>query len=288
MEENQVKTQSLIEKQAGYAFSLATVLPLFLVSIISFMFAGKTESEVFRVVATVFSILANVGVIVILGIGKKPVLKTFSVNKFNLKYLLIALGLFYGSFFALSYFNGTFIGLLQKAGLKFNPVAVPLSTPTYFILSLILLGVLTPVVEELIFRGAVLKGLSSLKPWAQILISGALFALFHKNPAQTVYPFISGCIFSLITLKSGSIIPAVIMHVLNNILVLICEYFFAGVDIYNYFTVISGAIIFVISLVFLILDKAKVQKTNGNIKEFFVGSAIGIVFCAISWVVALF
>ena len=56
-------------------------------------------------------------------------------------------------------------------------------------------GLLAPLSEELVLRGAVLRSLlgsSRLSPWAAIALSAVFFALVHFNPAQMPHAFIIG------------------------------------------------------------------------------------------------
>ena len=55
-------------------------------------------------------------------------------------------------------------------------------------------GLLAPFVEELVFRGAILRSLLewTKRQWVAIAISALLFALIHGNPAQMPHAFIIG------------------------------------------------------------------------------------------------
>ena len=53
------------------------------------------------------------------------------------------------------------------------------------------------------------------------MICAAIFSLYHQNPAQTVYQFLCGACFALIVFRSGSIVPTVISHFLNNAVIVI-------------------------------------------------------------------
>jgi membrane protease YdiL (CAAX protease family) len=84
---------------------------------------------------------------------------------------------------------------------------------------LLLLGgiVVAPVVEELFFRGFVFAGLRERYGWRKAgLISAGLFAVLHFQPLMVVPIFLLGMIFAYLYHRSGSIWPAVIMHVLTN------------------------------------------------------------------------
>ena len=76
--------------------------------------------------------------------------------------------------------------------------------------------VLGPVLEELIFRGVILKLLQRHGVSFAVIFSAFLFTLFHQNVAQIFLPFLLGVMLALITVRSGSILPAVLAHILNN------------------------------------------------------------------------
>ena len=57
------------------------------------------------------------------------------------------------------------------------------------------IGLLAPLSEEIVMRGAILKELlksPKLSVWGAIAISAAMFALIHMNPAQMPHAFIIG------------------------------------------------------------------------------------------------
>lgn len=89
-----------------------------------------------------------------------------------------------------------------------------ISTPGgYFVIAL-----LAPVVEEVVFRGAILRALlSSMKSkWGAICFTAALFALVHANPAQMPHAFLMGWLMGWLYMKTGSILPAIVFHWANN------------------------------------------------------------------------
>jgi hypothetical protein len=78
-------------------------------------------------------------------------------------------------------------------------------------------GFAAPVMEELVFRGALTGGLMKKnKPYLAIIIGAACFSLMHMNPEQTVYQFLLGCVAGSVAYCSGSVIPAIIVHFVNN------------------------------------------------------------------------
>lgn len=78
-------------------------------------------------------------------------------------------------------------------------------------------AILGPILEELLFRGAITKVLlKKYNPVAAILISGLIFGIFHMNPAQIVVATLIGFVLAWIYYKTRSLIPCILIHILNN------------------------------------------------------------------------
>ncbi len=85
------------------------------------------------------------------------------------------------------------------------------------ILGFLTLVVLTPIFEEILFRGLLSKGLRARLPFsAALLVSSGLFAAAHGQWNIALDTFALGLILGYLTEKSGSIIPAVILHAVKN------------------------------------------------------------------------
>lgn len=79
-------------------------------------------------------------------------------------------------------------------------------------------GLLAPVAEEVVFRGAILR---SLLQWNKhhrvaIFISALLFALVHGNPAQMPHALLVGLLLGWMFYRTNSIVPSVTYHWVNN------------------------------------------------------------------------
>lgn len=274
----------------GFAYTLTSLLPYFLSFLVTLVFSavGEIGGTTHTFVLLFAAQFAQLLIIFLLLKKKNAGLKPINLKKFDYKYIFLIIGLSYGMIFCLGYLNELFISFIKSAGGSYNDVTVPHYGAFQIVLSYMVLAVLPPIFEECIFRGVMLSGLSGMKTVCKVLLIGGLFALYHQNPAQTVYPFITGCIFALITVKSGSTLPAIIMHFINNVFVVTAACFFPEVQFYNLFTIISGGIIFAVSFAFLLLAKQKQPKqTEYSLKEFFVFASFGIAVNAILWVVAL-
>lgn len=78
----------------------------------------------------------------------------------------------------------------------------------------------TPAIcEEVVFRGVLLGGTRSLRPWKMILLNGSVFGAFHLS-MSTVVRFLPtaalGCVIAWAVWRSRSIWVGVAMHFLNN------------------------------------------------------------------------
>ncbi|RGM49864.1 MULTISPECIES: CPBP family intramembrane glutamic endopeptidase [Bacteroides] len=84
-------------------------------------------------------------------------------------------------------------------------------------LGIVCISVLGPILEELLFRGAITKALlRKYSPVKAILISGLIFGLFHVNPAQVVSAALIGFFLAWLYYKTRSLVPCILIHILNN------------------------------------------------------------------------
>ena len=80
------------------------------------------------------------------------------------------------------------------------------------------IGLLAPLAEELVFRGAILRSLLqwTKQPWVAIAISAIFFAAAHLNPAQLPHAFLVGLLLGWMYYRTDSIVPCVVYHWVNN------------------------------------------------------------------------
>lgn len=76
---------------------------------------------------------------------------------------------------------------------------------------------IAPIVEEIIFRGLILSRLHRAMPgWLAVVISALLFGVCHGQIVWICYAFVLGILFGLIALRSGSVWPSLLAHILFN------------------------------------------------------------------------
>jgi hypothetical protein len=89
--------------------------------------------------------------------------------------------------------------------------------PHELILSLLLLSVLAPVVEELVFRGLLYGWIAGR--WGgtpALIVSSLAFAAAHWEPAHIILVLPLGFLFGWLRRRTDSLLPSLFSHIVNN------------------------------------------------------------------------
>ena len=82
------------------------------------------------------------------------------------------------------------------------------------------IGILAPLAEEVVFRGAILRTLlgimSKKNHWVAIMISAAIFGVVHCNQAQFINALLMGLLLGWMYYRTGSLVPGILLHWVNN------------------------------------------------------------------------
>jgi membrane protease YdiL (CAAX protease family) len=130
------------------------------------------------------------------------------------------------------------------------------------VISIISICVIAPFLEEMLFRGIILRSfLAHYSPAKAIVASSVLFALIHLNIYQIPGAFIIGCFLGWVYYKSRSLWPCIYAHAVNNAA---AYYFFANEQEYESGSLIISLMSFLVSMLGLyllhkIFDLAKVR-----------------------------
>ena len=86
------------------------------------------------------------------------------------------------------------------------------------VFGIISLAIMAPLVEEVLFRGAIQGYMlrKGMKPLHAILIASAIFGIVHMNPIQVPFAFAIGLIFGWLYYRTGSVLPGIVGHFINN------------------------------------------------------------------------
>jgi len=160
--------------------------------------------------------------------SKQKLCQIFALRKINIKNSLASMLIGIGMVFLM---NGLIRFVSAATDIEFSY----LSSSTFRVYKLWFLiavvGLLTPIFEELFFRGIVLSRLSiGFSPFVSILLSSIMFSLIHMNLVQSIYVFPVGLLAAFLVYKTGSIVSAIWLHTLYNVL----NIYLAKIDFFQY------------------------------------------------------
>lgn len=140
-------------------------------------------------------------------------------KKIVLKYLLLALGA--GIFgFILDLINmGSVFSDPNKPDIYTETLKTPMA-----ILVIMALVVIAPTLEELLFQGAIQKGVfRKFNPWIAIILTAVIFAGAHDITLNNAFldRFLSGVAIGYVYQKTNDIKMAILAHSITNLLPLI-------------------------------------------------------------------
>lgn len=215
------------------------------------------------------------------------------------KYFLIGAMLIFGLLFSLNWLSEAAVKFFELFGYQRREASsyFPTLTNGLVLPALLVVALLPAVFEELLFRGVILNACErSMGSIRTVFIVGFCFSLFHASPEQTVYQFVAGCVFAFVAVRSRSILPSVMMHFINNALIIIfaaCHFLdesgaLALSSGANIALTVLGACCLVGGLAWLVLDKTPLVKgKKGGVKNFFLYASVGIVILAVVWICSL-
>jgi len=179
-------------------------------------------------IAGVFNILFSViSFFIVLLIGFKKTKRSFNevfkINNVSI-YLWLATIIFSLGFVILSSELDNIIFYFLPMPEWFKGLFGTLMIEQPLIISIIYIGLIAALFEELFFRGLILDGLyKNYSKNKAIIVSAILFGIIHLNPWQFVSAFIMGLIMAWILIESKSIWLCVYFHLFNNLLYTITE-----------------------------------------------------------------
>lgn len=292
-----------LSQAGGLAFSLSAVLFIvvgFILGIIMLISGIEEKSDPYIYLNYLAAPVAmTVASAITLRYKKIPFKSVFPV-KCRPKYYLIALMLIFGLLFSVGYVDRPVIEFFKLLGYQERGADAyfPTLNGGWVVLALLVIAVMPALFEEFFFRGVILNTCEdSLGTVRTVFVVGFCFALFHASPEQTVYQFIAGCAFAFVAVRSGSILPSVLMHFINNALIVIfaaCNLFDEGGNLVmpapvSIAVTVLSALCFVGAVIWLIFDKKPVKKSqSGGVKYFFIYAVVGIFVLGLTWILSFF
>lgn len=237
----------------------------------------NTDSIDSTLTSTIFTVIVEVVLLFILPIvmytlmRKQKVGQTFKDFKFNkisplavLICILMGICCFILNLAVSAFFNGLIQLLGYEGGVGVSGGGTTVIDPNSvwaLIINLVLVALLPAICEETAHRGMLLQGMKKVGTVRAIVYSSLLFGLLHLNINQTFYAIILGLIMAATVVMSGSIIPAMLIHFLNNGLSVYLAFaqqtgWFGGNILPSAYAFLGSGniiIVFIVSLVFLVV-----------------------------------
>lgn len=132
---------------------------------------------------------------------------------------------------------------------------------------LFLHALLPAVLEEAVFRYLPMRVLYPYSPRAAVLLSALFFSLIHLDLYKMPYAFIAGIILMLANVMTGSALPSLIIHLLNNTASILLMKYGASPTFSTVFYSVAGGLV-LLSLVFVVLNG---RDYIGRVRAAFVG-----------------
>lgn len=103
------------------------------------------------------------------------------------------------------------------------------ATPALLLASTVVLAVLAPIAEELVFRGLLYGWLRGFLPFAlTAILTSVLFGLAHGELAHAIAAGILGLALAFLRERSGSLWPPIAAHVANNLVAVVAVALLGG------------------------------------------------------------
>lgn len=164
--------------------------------------------------------------------------------------------------------NLSIFGFENSVGFEFGA-----DTLTDKIVYFTCVAIVPALTEEFTFRGVILNYLRKYGDGFAVLVSSILFGLVHGNLVQIPFAFIVGLVCGYITIKTGTILPSVLLHLLNNGTSVLLDIAMKSVDNNTAELISNGGmcllmIISFITVVILVVKKGLDVKFNTTENEF--------------------
>ncbi|MEY8193152.1 type II CAAX endopeptidase family protein [Peribacillus simplex] len=262
------------------------ILYITILIMIIFPFAQLTLQELFlQINKQLFFFISKLVIIYVLFLflkKNKITLSSIRLKKVHIKYIL--LGILMGSIAHMLtvFFGWTQHYLLTGEWLTAEKIVDTLmeSSKNISFYSIMMIGFSVAISEEILFRGILLKQYQRMNIKSAIILSALIFSIYHMTVGNLVFAFVMGISLTLLTIYTGSIVPAIFFHFLVNEIMRIIMHFPEKVTETYYqvmvspITTITGLIFFLSILTFLFIKVRKNNQFQSEKVKFFDGYII--------------
>jgi hypothetical protein len=140
-----------------------------------------------------------------------------------------AVGAIISTYLAYLILSALFMAFVQYLGVEIPGYGqqesyLPIFAGYSLITTTILVCIIAPTIEEILFRGLFLK-LSPYSKYYKVFLNGLIFSLFHFQFQVFIPILILGMLIANLRISQKSIYPSIIFHIINNFIALYADYF---------------------------------------------------------------
>lgn len=151
-------------------------------------------------------------------------------------------------------------GVLTKLIPSYMDVQNQLQSASNSILQLIIIIILIPICEEIIFRHVIFGHLKeNYNIVFAVIVQALVFGLAHGNVVQGIYTFLLGIALALMYMYSNSLVGSIILHMIFNLFGILIIPKLAAIS------PIMQPIIIVFAIVCLVISLLKMMKKYENV-----------------------
>jgi len=183
--------------------------------------------------------------------------------------------LFYFTHLELTKFAGHFYGGINDIPQNFSPL-----TPLFTLLYIVEISVLPAFIEEIIFRGTVMKGFSEFGGLFAVVCSSVAFSLMHGSFNQMLLQFIGGLVIGAVVMITKNFLLGMIMHFTNNLFSIVYAFYVTPIfdgsigsnvsAVLGGATIILGAVFFLTGIIYfgsMLVEKEKTKALGKSVEN---------------------
>lgn len=197
-------------KQVSILYSISVILLMFLAT------RAQRNDTYSGLVITEWLLVLPLPLIFLL-VFKYDLKKVLRLNKISVLNLFLILGIMIFVYLPVNFLNQYYMILIK---IIFGHVAAasvaPASDIVGLIVNVLIIGVSAGICEEVLFRGAVMRGLENLGSRKAIVLTGFLFGLWHMYFTSLFFAFTLGILLGYIVYRTNSIYGGIFAHFCNN------------------------------------------------------------------------
>ncbi len=169
-----------------------------------------------------------------------------------------------------NYMTNLFLSSAYSFGIDLNVDSMNYDSNSAFeiIVYVLSVAVVPAFSEELLFRGAVLSSLRKYGDGVAVFVSSLFFGIFHGNFIQFPFAFIIGLVLSFSVVYTNSLLPAMLIHFLNNSFSVVCDVLTTNTERWNLNESIINISIYVFVVAVAITAVVSLIKLSRNDKKF--------------------